>query len=258
MSYTIDNIPLNDFGFSAGWLGSKPSSYALSGVWSVPPREGKTFHQWPTGVEPYVDADDIQFKERELSLSLFCNAANLTAFKERLNALYSAFPPLFELSHTLLGAFTVSPLKCSVKAYSSGWGVATLSLLEVNPDYSLVALPSPIGGGSGGIDGYSWGALGLVVSSLGNRYDLPPPLEVGVRAPLQITLEGTLKGSNYSDFALKVARLRSLLFSSGLRSITYFDGTTLQAFAAEGLTIDNVWNFHPVHWGRVSCKLIVV
>ncbi|MEG0033232.1 MAG: hypothetical protein RR689_02890 [Mucinivorans sp.] len=276
IDYTISGIPLSRYGFSAGVIDGKCNGYDLSGIWSLPKRGGKTHYDWGIGggnlggVEPYTDSDDIVFREREFQLSIVALCANLGELRTKVDTLYSAIGDSFTLAHSLLGSYSVRLDKIDLSAYHNGWGQATLKLRELTPLLlsDLTRLPEKTTPAKDGIDGYTWSELGLVVSDLANRYDLPQfaPLNltasshaIGARAPRTITLEGTLLATTYADFQAKADRLRSLIGRAGMRSIKYFDGSTLTAFCIDGMAVNDVIKFREnCHWGQITCKMITI
>lgn len=268
-SYKIGNIPIEVYGFTAGCISSSSGeAYALTGTMSLPKRTGKTHHNWGDSIEPYVDANDMTYDVRDFELSLTARAANIEELNERLNTFYTALGNSFTLTNDLQGSFEVIPIEGKVIHYSNGWGMTAIQLRELSPmRYAdLRALPTIITPASEGIDGYSWQDLGLVVGGLDNRYDLTQfqPLQLtaenhacGSRAARTVTLKGTIKAGNYADLKTKVEVLHALIGGEGTRTIRYFDDTTREAFAVDGIKIDKVMKFgSTTHWAHLECKLI--
>lgn len=86
--YSFNNISLDTFGFIAGR--AENSNLAISGVWDMPSRLGKTSHLWGDdhGVEPYVREDEIMFGGRDLALHGYIKGDSKVAASAQLNALY--------------------------------------------------------------------------------------------------------------------------------------------------------------------------
>lgn len=271
MSYRINDIPLSDYLFDGGWIGSgSNASYALDGIWSLPARIGTTYHDWGSSLEPYTDADDIIFDYRTFTISVTTRAKSVDLFRERLDALYTALGDSFTLSHDTLGSFAVILIQSDVESYQNGWGLANLRLRELRPVTigELVKLPAITTPATYGIDGYSWSDLGLVVSSFDGRYNIPQwqPLAItaqnhtcGSRDIKTITIKGTVRGVGYDGFKSKVELLQAAIGHAGVRTIRHFDGSVLTAFCVDGFTIDGVTKFADgTHWGTIQCKMIEI
>lgn len=269
LGYKINGVPIKDYGLRAGWIGGNPQSYALSGIWSLPKRLGTTFYNWAGVIEPYVDADDIEFETRSFDfnvVALACSLAELQLVMERFCA---AVGDSMVLSHPLLGSYEVLVQQFTVKHYENGWGAVTLKLRELTPITlsSMVKLPVVAATNDMGIDGYSWEELGLVAVSIDGLYGLtqftPLPITqknhaIGSRAMRALTLRGKVMGASYDDFNAKVKLLQAVLGGAGLRAIKYMDGTVRTAFCAEGFTVNNVVGGVGKHWGDFNCKMIEV
>lgn len=257
MQYKINNVPIEDYGFRPGWLqGKKDSSFALAGMFDLPARTGKTYYEWPNGIEPYIDADEIVFGGRDLTLNLICKAENLTVFKTHLDVLYGELQKPVVLWSELFGPFMVTVTKSTVGYHKNGWASVTLYLHEDNPAISKILLPAQLGDVYG-IDGYSWQELGFVIETISGRYDLGQTKETGVRAFTTLVLKATLKAGVFADLQLKVNRLQSLFAAPGLRAVKYFDGTQVNCFAASGFTITTIKNYGNGYRGTFEIKLIV-
>lgn len=265
MNYTINNKPLESYGFRAGWINSGGEAYALMGQWSLPKRSGKCYHEWGYGgIEPYVDADDIVFEARNFTFSVVCLAPDLAAFNVQLKAFLAEISDRFTLNQ-----YEVILSSAAVKHFHNGWGEAALKLKELNPmamrDIATLAARSTI---ENGIDGYSWAELGLVVETLGDRYDVPSwqPLKLtlanhtyGHRSIKTITLQGTIKGVSFADFESKIKQLQSVISAPGIRKIRYFDNTAYNAFCVDGFTVTDVKRFgNDTHWCTFNCKMIEI
>lgn len=274
MSYLINGIPLSNYGFEAGWItsGSKPdSSYALSGAFSFPKRVGKTYHDWNGDIEPYVDADDIEFEYRQFSLSVMTKAGSLSEFRERLAALYAALGDAFELKDVEFNMYyDVVFVQAEAEGYKNGWGMATLKLRESQRmcGSDIYELPMNDPPAPYGINGYAWEDMRFVVESIDGRYNMPQwqPLKVtdknsnaGSRQPKTITISGTIKPNSIEELWGLYAALLWIICSSGLKKITYFDGSVFTAFCVDGFTIDGVRRLPDgTHWGQFKCKMIVI
>lgn len=256
MNYKINNIPIADYGLQPGWLNGKTGAFALEGIWNLPARTGDKFYEWPTGLEPFVDTDDIVLGSRNLTFNTVLKTDSLTSFKYRLNTVYTALNNTAVISCNELGSFNVVVQKSVVKHFKNGWGEVVFHLIEENPILPNIILPPPSQAVTG-IDGYSWQELGFVVSSLAGRYDLTEARDVGVRAYKTLSLSATLKGSSFIDFTTKIARLQKLFTLPGLRVVKYFDGTQVSCFAVDGFTIKKVMCAGIGFWGNFNIKLIV-
>lgn len=266
MNYLINNIPLESYGFRAGWIGKSDEAYALSGIFDLPRRTGENFHDWGAqGVEPYVDADDICFEVRNFDFSVVTQCNSVEEFRTCLHLFLAAIGDHFNLN-----GLEVILLQANVTGYNNGWGCAEIKLRELYPIQhdDLTALPGVTIPATYGIDGYSWSELGLVAGGLDGRYDLPQwqPLKLtaanhayGDRQAGSITLKGTIIGDDYAHFLSNTQMLRSVIGRAGTRTIRYFDGTVLSAFCTDGFTISGVRHFsRGTHWGQFQCKMITL
>lgn len=257
MMYYINDQPLSAYGFQAGWLKDKNSSYALSGFLNLPKRTGETYREWENGIDPFVDSDDIEFESRKLNLSIVSKSDHLLEFNAKLEALYSAFDQPITLRNDKLGSYRVIVEKTSIKHFKNGWGVCALELTEKDPVIDFVELP-PENNSPFGINGYSWQQLGLVIKGLKNRYALTDYQENKARKFNSIELEGTLKGESFDDFIRKAKQLQTLFGSEGLKSLNYFDQSSYSVFCTEGFSIEKIRVFDKKHIAEFKCKLIVV
>lgn len=266
-SYSINHIPIFDWGLKAGVINTRLQGYALGGAWSLPKRVGSTHYDWTGDVEPYVDSNDIALAGRDLTLSLVCTASLATELRAKLDVFSAEIPDWFTLSHKKLGEFEVGLLSIDIQTHGDSWAALTLKLCEPQP--TLGATLPVQDNGAHGIDGYSWTQLGFVAKTIDNRYGATAwqPLSVttnpavdswmpGYRAPRTITIQGTIRGADYADFAAKVGVLQTLLAAEGVRRITHFDGSAFDAFCVDGFEITDLCNFHPTHFGKFTCKMI--
>lgn len=266
MRYMINNVPLGDYGFHAGWVGKPNEAYALTGAMNLPGRLAESYHDWGrSGIEPYVDADDIVFKARDFGLSVVAPCGSPEAFLDLLAGFLAAIGDSFRLNY-----YEVILKQAEVKTYHNGWGSASLSLSELNPMKisDLKVLPQATEPDLSGIDGYSWQQLGLVVEDMGNRHGLTQwqPLKItaqnhthGSRQMRTITLKGTLRGSSRDDLAERAALLQALLGGEGIRTITCTDGMVIRSFCVDGFTISNILRFADnTHWGKFECKMVTL
>lgn len=267
-SYFINDIPISQWGLQAGVIGSKLTGYALSDVWSLPKRLGDTFYNWQGDLEPYVDADDIHFDGRDLTLSLVCKAISAGDLHTKINAFKDALNDNFTLSHPVLGNFNVGLKDVDITVYGRVWAQLKLKLRESNPIIAT-GLPTP-DNGNFGIDRYSWAQLGFVVKTISDRYQVPnwQPLAVttnpmsdswtpGYRQPATITISGTIKGATYADFKAKVDTLQALISAPDTRTVRYFDGSVFDAFCEDGFEVE-VTKSGDSHWGKFNCKMITL
>lgn len=268
-SYTINNTPLESWGLQAGVIDSRITGYALEGAWSLPKRLGKTYHDWQGSLEPYVDADDIRFDGRDLILKVICKARSAEELQAKLSAFEDHMPDHFTLAHPVLGSYQVGLQSADVTTYGGLWGEVVLKLREPSPNIGT-ALPAPDLKGCG-IDGYSWEQLGFVVNTIADRHNTPAwkPLNItvnplsdnwlaGYRDMKTATISGTVKAADYQEFARRVAVLQTVIGAPGVRKVCYYDGSTFDAFCTDGFQVSEVYNFKPTHWGRFTCKMIVI
>lgn len=269
--YKINDTPISHWNLKPATIKTKLDAYALSGIWSLPKRLGKTHHNWSGTIEPYVDADDIVWDGRELELKLSCTAKTQTERNAIIDKFKSDIGNAFTISHDVLGTFEVGLEQIKVKEHGGGWAELTLMMRQCAPPIGTT-LPPTDGTSDNpvcGIDNRSWQSLGLVVSSIDNRLQLPKWKEYGVtknplkdtfcagyRDTLPFEINATLKGATYADFSRNVSSLQALIGSAGLRTIRYFDKTLFDAFCVDGFTVSEVKRFGTEHWAEFKCNFI--
>lgn len=263
MSYVINGQPLQYYGFYAAGIGKLNQAYALTGVWDLPKRTGKTHYDWRTEIEPYVDGDDIRFETRDFELSLVSDSPNLDAFNQNLQAFLIAIGDSFTLNER-----EVILQSMAVETYHNGWGQLTLKLQELTAMGVEELEQIPPGQDSCGIDGHSWRKLGFMVQNINDRHNVASwnPLNLtasghtyGNRQAKNITVQGTIQAADYEDFKAKIKFLQSLIGRQGVREICATDGTRYRAFCVDGFTIDGIKRFdNNNHWADFQCKFITV
>ena len=83
MSYKLDDIDISSYD-AFPYVGQTKDCIAISGVFDLPKRKGTTEYNWGTGIEPFVDAEDIELDGRTLLLSLVVRSENVKSQLDKL------------------------------------------------------------------------------------------------------------------------------------------------------------------------------
>lgn len=83
MSYKLDDIDISSYD-AFPYVGQTKDCIAISGVFDLPKRKGITEYNWGTGIEPFVDAEDIELDGRTLLLSLVVRSENVKSQLDKL------------------------------------------------------------------------------------------------------------------------------------------------------------------------------
>lgn len=253
-AYLINGKNLADYGFIPGH--APESNLAITGVWDMPPRMGKTFHAWPdqNGVEPYLRADELFYGGRDITLYGHLKAASRIDAYKKIQALYDDLDilagGLFPLSSDW-GSWNVHVLQQVQVGYIKN-GICKVQLPFREPVVSMAgeipaATDAPIG-----IDGISFADLGLVKVLTSDNFNRPASKQAEFTAfgheGYSVTKRGVrtfnirflLRGDDYASFAGKVQGFIALLSSPGARTLRLDDGTVREFFVKDGFTVTGV------------------
>ena len=252
--YFINDIPLSDFGFTPGR--QPTSNLAISGVWDMPSRIGKTHHDWldENGVEPYLRADEIFFGGRDISLLCWLSEVGRVGFVSAMQTFYDYLDTLQGELFTLscpFGSWEVQLLDAQPARYlAQGYGNVELKFRE--PVVVMNgALPTAQSGGIG-IDGYSFGDLGLVKQLTNDQANRAESKQLtlpayGVerigkvkRGMREFSIDFFLSHSSLADFTSVVSNLTYLLSRPNARTLRLDDGTVREFFVKDGFKVSGV------------------
>lgn len=262
--YFLNGKNLSDFGIVPARTNT--NHIAITGGFNLPKRTGTTYYNWPleNSVEPFVDANDIIFGEREIRFSGTI-LGNVNSNIGALSTYIDSLPELFPLS-CKWGTWSVR-LRKEIQTTPIGWDNSkiTLSFKEPKPDLSGT-LPSS--SGKNDIDSYSWMDFGLWLESISGgqnigafknlavtqnpSYTLPSK---GGYEKTEITVKANFICTDFNDLKTKVKSLYSLIGRPGLRKIRY-RGVEYTCLAVDGFTVTDII-LSDVVSAKFQCKLIV-
>lgn len=267
-TYTLNNIDLGSFGFIAGKQAG--SNIALSGVFDMPPRTGKTFQSWGDdhGVEPYVSATEISFGGRTISLVGYLYGVgkiDCTYKANRIFNLINGFSGLVPLS-SKWGTYQVQ-VNQAVTGDFIGDKVLKMTFNFFEP---VVTMPGIIPAGTGaeyGIDGISFRDLGGVLLLLtGDRASRPAPKSLSFTSKTdglaeiktearEMTLKLFIDQPDQTSFKAKIDELCLLFAAPGLRKLSIPTDLNRQFFVKDGFKVSNI-NSQPNRMtGILECKI---
>lgn len=269
--YSLGGADLAIFDFTA--IRQDDSDIALSGFMDDPVRTGKTFHDWANedGIEPYVSLEEIAsggFGGRDMSLKGVIQGVNLQDCNSKLASLYTHIDTFTGLA-TLVTDYSTHYVSIGAitGTYLADTGLAvTISMHEpFVPNTGTV----PVGNSSEfGIDGISFASLGGAMLELrGDRWNRPALKKIDTTAygkeAYQMTrkqaptldLKLVIKASTFSELIGKVANLRALFNSPGLRSLTVNNDKIRSFFVKDGFTVSMIHAFTDDPFCVIDCKL---
>lgn len=250
--YYLNGVDLSRFGFIPGQ--AQGSNIALSGAWSLPPRLGDCYYEWPEGVEPFVSDGDICLGGRDLALYGTIIGKNRDEFLMNLNELYGAlhqFNDLVELKSDDFGCYKVYVKDVIKTTYlRDGFGNIVLKFREPAVDIAGIL---PVGTSDVGnrIDDIPLSELGLTMQEFSGRDNRPAIQTMNFNAwqreGYQVTkpkvrefnLRMGINAVDYTDFRQKVGQYYQLFSSPGVRDVTVH-GETEALFCKDGFTIENI------------------
>ena len=154
MSYKLDDIDISSYD-AFPYVGQTKDCIAISGVFDLPKRKGITEYNWGTGIEPFVDAEDIELDGRTLLLSLVVRSENV---KSQLDKLKKACISCRRLS-TRFGSFNVI---CKDEISVEEYVTLNMAIVQVKfwqQSYIPAEIDiNPSGGNNYVMDGYSLSA----------------------------------------------------------------------------------------------------
>lgn len=242
--YYIDGVDISSFG-AVGVLASEAS--ALTGVFNLPRRKGETEHNWGTEIEAFVDSKDIELYGRTLTLTVLVKGTTYAEYLERLNSFKTACIQCKVLG-TVFGNFNVIQKDdITITEYPND-NIALVTLKFYEDVVVLPLLGVTSSGGSGFlIDNYNLRKdFGIGVSEIKDTRNPGKRIDVNTTATYKqtkyrdkstITLKCWMIGSSLVDLYNKMGQFSTLCMKPGLRALTMPDGSTLDLYIKDGITV---------------------
>ncbi|WP_231464664.1 hypothetical protein [Pedobacter sp. Leaf132] len=246
--YNLGGVDLSDIPFIAGVQNN--SDIALSGLFDMPARLGKTFHDWgdEDGIEPYVSASEIFFGGRDLSLTGFIKGNNKSDCNDKLGVLYNlinSFTDTVPLQSDW-GSFNVY-VNAPIVGNRLSDTILSVTIPFREPVVDMTPL-IPIGDSSQyGIDGNSFALLGGEALKLsGDSWNRTNPKTenisffgkekafIGRLTAPEHTLTIGLRDESFIGLRYKVKEFMALLASPGVRKLVYPNDKLRAFFVKDG------------------------
>ncbi len=271
MSYKLNDILLSGYGIKAGR--APKSNIAVSGIFDLPKRMGKTHHNWDDDdtVEPYVEADEIFLAGRDIRFYGLIKGDkddNISKVENLKNDI-SAFTDLVVFSHDDYGSFNVKIEKINV-SHLRGLSEITINMREPQPDLSGGVLPATDLSAPYLADRMPLKSFGLVVSKTKGRsnqqefkneyYSIygKEGYQINGRKHNEIKIDGFIRANDLAGFQANIKALWKLFTDEGLRKVRLNDYITIESFMTDGFRVDNIKKQSGLMLGEVSLKLIAV
>ena len=243
MSYKFDDIDISSYD-AFPYVGQTKDCIAISGVFDLPKRKGTTEYNWGTGIEPFVDAEDIELDGRILLLSLVVRSENV---KSQLDKLKKACISCRRLS-TGFGSFNVI---CKDEISVEEYVTLNMAIVQVKfwqQSYIPTEIDiNPSGGNNYVMDGYSLSAdFGIYVSSrsgveaIGKRIEIGttlPYMQNKYREPTTLTLKCTMLGDSLQRLDSSMSQFSALCISPGLRNLILKGNERMKIYFKDGITV---------------------
>ncbi len=268
MSYELNSVDLTTYGIIPGQVPG--SNIAMGGIFDLPKRMGKTFHDWgdEDGIEPYVDASEIFFEGRDLVFRGIIFGANTDVY-ENLSSFRAAIDSVTGTStfETPYGTFDVRVKEYNVVTFAGGAEV-DIKLREPVVDLGEVAVPST-GTSPYTIDGVPMTSYGLYTSIKRDALDLPEYkgqayTKYGAewfhptkRKFNKLDFRGFIEADDLTDFTNKVGALYTTFSQEGLRYLKFNDELAVTGFSDEGFTVSNIFKGTKVY-GIFGMKMKII
>ena len=234
---------------------SGDSNIALSGFADLPIRLGETYHDWDSenGIEPYVDADELFYAGRDITLNMLMKGDPTTVYTS-LKAIYDlidAFTTTQELQTPYGIFYNVYVKRISTQPYQNISEVK-IEFREPNPVLTYGSIPST-GTATNTIDGIPFESFGLYLAS---SLDISSSPELKTQEYTKYCIErfkkvkhkekvlqinGFIIGNDVNDFLDKVFALQQLFSSPDTRKVNLNNRTEIECFAKDGFKITNVY-----------------
>lgn len=267
MSYSLNNIPLSNYGIEAGQASG--SNLAVKGMFDMPERGGECYRSWgDEGIEAFTDADDIYFKGRDLSFHGFIlgTRAEILARLDSLKSDISAYTNLVQLS-TPYGDFSVKVEKIDSDVMEGGTGVV-IHFREPEVDITGGVIPG-VGESNYEIDGIPFKAFGMYVSKVSGWGSTPEQqqeyftsygkegYQITGRDISEVFVNVFLLADSMNELTTKIRALWALFSSPGLREVKLKDWT-IDALIKDGFKVDKIYANGGNVTATINMKMIAV
>jgi hypothetical protein len=244
--YRLDDIPLRSIGVIPCL---NKERIALEGVFNLPKRKGTSEYSWGTEIEPFVDAEDMEFDGRSLTLNAWIRGNTPEEYAGILNAFKASCIQCRVLS-TGYDDFAVL-LKDEVKVteyigHNRARAAATFWQEAVTfPELSTAAT----GGPGYLLDGYNLLDFGIRVSERRDNSNVGKRIEVGTTLPYSRTeyrdkatavLRCYMRGNDFAGMYWQMTQFHALCAAPGLRVLRYPDGSQVTGYFKDGFTVKAV------------------
>lgn len=242
MSYKFDDIDISSYD-AFPYIG-KTDCIAITGIFDLPKRKGTTEYNWGTGIEPFVDAEDIELDGRTLILSLVVRSENV---KSQLDKLKKACISCRHLT-TGFGSFNViCKDEISVEEYVSlNMAIVQVKFWQQSYIPAEIAI-NPSGGENYVMDGYSLNTdFGIYVSSRSGVEAVGKRIEIGTTLPYMqnkyrelttLTLKCTMLGDSLQRLYSSMSQFSALCISPGLRNLILKGNERMKIYFKDGITV---------------------
>ncbi len=267
MAYLFDTVNLyNTYGIRAGH--APGSNIAMEGVFDLPVRTGKTFHEWgdADSIEPYSASGDIFFAGRDITFHGSIIGTN-SAINDNLRSFYkaiSAATGIFETPYNCASGY----VKSITPEVLNGGARITMTFRE--PVVTLTGTLPATGMNAYTIDKIPFSSFGLYLSKAEALRDLPELKEqfftkygsegyqIVKRRNKTLDFYGFITGTSLSDFQTKIKALYKLFSSSGTRNIKINDQINVDCFATEGFKVSGVYLYNNLVIANFTANLMAV
>ena len=267
MSYILNGVELSTYGILAGVT---EGNTALKGCFDFPKRIGDTYYSWAeaSGVEPYVDADDMMYSGRDLFFTGVLPYNNFDTYY-KLKPFYADLYAVTGISlfQTPFGDFSVQVVDIK-EEHTHGAGTIKITMREPVVDITGGSYPAS-GDAAYTMDGIPLLSYGLYISSSSGAYDIASLKEqnftkygqegfqIVKHNHSELILNGYIFASSIDDFKQKVKNLYLAFSDTGLRTINKNNEVIIQCFMVDGFTVSDVFVADTIVTASFSTKLII-
>lgn len=268
--YQIGDLDLRTIGFIPGRGGSQ--NIAISGHLDVPVRTGRTHYVWAedSGIEAYVRPDEIFFAGRDITIEGYVVGDSredlydkIESINQKLNSMNGEFPLACKW-----GEWDVTVVRIEVTRIQKGAAECKLVFREAKPDLEGAAPASASGGY--GLDGYSWGDLGVIKLKTAKELNRGESrmLETSVFGfeknrvkgfePISIDLEFFVRNSTYAGLSAVIKNFGALVSGPHSRILALEDGSYRECFSKDGMTVRDIRVTSSESYAFINLKLTEV
>lgn len=251
--YKLNTIKFENFGLSPGRINA--SNIALSGMLDMPPRLGKTFHDWTgeAGIEPYVLPSEIRHGGRTLNFSGYFTGANKASVYGMMETFFrelASYKDLVALE-TPWGTHQVYIKENVAGNYlQHGWVKIELKFEEPVVTNEAV-LPTGTETEKPNIDGVAFDDLGMFLTGFKNHLNRPKTkaqhftayetqgYQITPPEALEFELELTATAGSFTLLKQNIQRLQKLFSSPGMRELKV-DDRLREVFNTKGFSVSQI------------------